>query len=72
MNHKGYNTNIKVTQLLHSNLQRQIQDFPKGGAWVVAGMDISYLEMLSILWDREGKMPILTKHFIFDTDGQVN
>ena len=29
-------------------------------------------KMLSILWDREGKMPILTKHFIFDTDGQVN
>ena len=29
-------------------------------------------KMLSILWDREGKMPILTKHFIFDTDGQAN
>ena len=29
-------------------------------------------KMLSILWDREGKMPILTKHFIFDTDGQSN
>ena len=29
-------------------------------------------KMLSILWDREGKMPILTKHFIFDTDGQVD
>ena len=29
-------------------------------------------KMLSILWDREGKMPILTKHFILDTDGQAN
>ena len=29
-------------------------------------------KMLSILWDREGKMPILTKHFTFDTDGQAN
>ena len=29
-------------------------------------------KMLSILWDREGKMPILTNHFIFDTDGQAN
>ena len=26
--------------------QRQIQDFPKGGAWVVAGMDSSYLDFL--------------------------
>ena len=67
---------------------------------VVAGMDISYLDilwrdisrgaqtkywgtkhqsklqggdkMLAILLDREGKMPILSKHFIYDTDGQVN
>ena len=29
-------------------------------------------KMLSILWDREGKMPILSKDFIYDTDGQVN
>ena len=29
-------------------------------------------KMLAILWDREGKMPILSKHFIYDTDGQVN
>ena len=24
---------------------------------------------VKILWDREGKMPILTKHFIYETDG---
>ena len=31
-------------------------------------------KMLYILWDREGKIPILSKHFIhvYDTDGQVN
>ena len=29
-------------------------------------------KMVAILWDREGKMPILSKHFICDTDGQVN
>ena len=26
--------------------KRQIQDFPKGDAWVVAGVDISYLDIL--------------------------
>ena len=26
--------------------QRQIQDFPKGGAWGVVAMDISYLDIL--------------------------
>ena len=26
----------------------------------------------AILWDREGKMAILSKDFIYDTDGQVN
>ena len=29
-------------------------------------------KMLAILLDRERKMPILSKHFIYDTDGQVN
>ena len=29
-------------------------------------------KMPAILWDREGKMPILSKHIIFDTDDQVN
>ena len=29
-------------------------------------------KMLSILWDREMPMPVLSKHFIYDTDGQVN
>ena len=29
-------------------------------------------QMLAILWDREGKMPVLSKHFIYDTDGQVS
>ena len=29
-------------------------------------------KMLAILWDRKGKMPILSKHFIYDTDDQVN
>ena len=29
-------------------------------------------KMLTILWDREGKMLILSKHFIYRTDGQVN
>ena len=27
-------------------MQRHIQDFLKGGAWVVVGMDISYLKYL--------------------------
>ena len=27
---------------------------------------------LAILWNREAKMPILSKHFIYDTDDQVN
>ena len=40
----------------------------KGGGGGGGGGD----KMLSILWDREGKMPILTKHFIFNTDGQAN
>ena len=85
-------------------IQRQIQDFPKGGGlsrvWIfhtwtfcsgtyhaVHGQNVGGQntggpnasqnckggdKMLSILWDREGKMPILTKHFIFDTDGQAN
>ena len=26
-------------------------------------------KMLAILWDREGKMPILSKYFIYHTDG---
>ena len=29
-------------------------------------------KMLAILRDREGKMLILSKHFIYHTDGQVN
>ena len=29
-------------------------------------------KMLPILRDKEGKMPILSKHLIYDTDGQVN
>ena len=29
-------------------------------------------KMLAILRDKEGKMPILSKHLIYDTDGQVN
>ena len=29
-------------------------------------------KMLAILWNREAKMPILSKHFIHDTDDQVN
>ena len=29
-------------------------------------------KMLAILWNREAKMPILSKHFIYDTDDQVN
>ena len=29
-------------------------------------------KMLAILWDREGKILILSKHFIHDTNGQVN
>ena len=29
-------------------------------------------KMLDILWNREAKMPILSKHFIYDTDDQVN
>ena len=29
-------------------------------------------KMMAILWDREDKMPILSKHLIYDTDGQVN
>ena len=29
-------------------------------------------KMLAILWNREGKMPILSKHFIYETDDQVN
>ena len=86
-------------------LQRQIQDFPKGGAWVDAGIGSFMLghfeaghitrctdkmwadkilgdktpvkiargdKMLPILRDKEGKMPILSKHLIYDTDGQVN
>ena len=36
--------NVNLTIL--DPFQRQIQDFPKGGgAWDVAGMDISYLEI---------------------------
>ena len=34
----------------------------------IAGED----KMLAILWDREGKMLIVSKHFIYHTDGQVN
>ena len=29
-------------------------------------------KMLAILWNREAKMTILSKHFISDTDDQVN
>ena len=29
-------------------------------------------KMMAILCDREGKMPILSKHFIYGTAGQVN
>ena len=29
-------------------------------------------KMLAILWDREDKMLIVTKHLIYHTDGQVN
>ena len=29
-------------------------------------------KMLAILWDRKGKKAILSKHFIYDTDDQVN
>ena len=29
-------------------------------------------KILSISWDREGKMPNLSKHFIYDTDSQAN
>ena len=29
-------------------------------------------KMMAILWDREDKMLILSKHLIYDTDGQVN
>ena len=30
-------------------------------------------KMMAILWDREeGKMPILSNYFIYDTGGQVN
>ena len=29
-------------------------------------------KMLAILWDREDKMSILSKHLIYHTDGQVN
>ena len=29
-------------------------------------------KMLAILRDKEGKMPILSKHLIYDSDGQVN
>ena len=29
-------------------------------------------KILAIFWDREGKMPVLTKHFIYNTDGHVN
>ena len=29
-------------------------------------------KMLTILWHGEGKMPILSKHSIYCTDGQVN
>ena len=28
-------------------------------------------KMLAILWDREGKMPILSKHFIYDTENKL-
>ena len=38
--------NIQAVVEIYSSDQRQIQDFPKGGAWVVAGMDISYLDFL--------------------------
>ena len=29
-------------------------------------------KMLAILWDRQGKMLILSKQFIYHTDGLVN
>ena len=29
-------------------------------------------KMLGILRDRESKIPILSKHLIYDTEGQVN
>ena len=29
-------------------------------------------KMLAILWNSEAKMPILSKHYIYDTDDQVN
>ena len=29
-------------------------------------------KMLAILWDREDKMPILSKHLIYCNDGRVN
>ena len=28
-------------------------------------------KMLAILWDRADKMPILSKHFTYHTNGQV-
>ena len=30
------------------------------------------LQGRTILWEREGKMLILSKHFMYHTDGQVN
>ena len=34
----------------------------------IAGED----KTLAILWDRKDKIPILSKHLLYHTDGQVN